>query len=256
MNQISPPQNKDTTPNQPGDLWSFLKNAFSFFGEVLKVLQKEPLLATFWGLGILFLVITIVALVLATDMSPLAKAVLVMLIVIILAGLFIYAASRIYPRRAYPKLDALKEIVSLRQQLEDLIHLELYLQDVQTAFEPCAEAVERADGSWLKLQVNELKHNWRSVQNQALALQAFVQGHPALDVQTWFPQVEKYSAGIDASLAKGALEPLMTDVLAYKDYLSQAETHVRQQLNQVLTDLRAFFNQISGPLDQKARLAS
>src|SRR5579864_1047761 len=101
MSEISQPQNKDTTPNQPNNLWSFLKYAFSFFGEVLKVLQKDTQLAILWGFGVLFLVIIIVTFVLAGDILPLAKAGLVVLIVITLAVLFVYTLPRTDPRKVY-----------------------------------------------------------------------------------------------------------------------------------------------------------
>jgi hypothetical protein len=249
MSQASPSQNRDIMPNPPKEVWDFLKSAFSFFDGVLKALRGDTQSVLLWGFGVLFLVIIIVTIVWRRDLPPLAILGLEAVIVMILAALFIYTTPRVNPRKIYPKLDDIKGIISLHQQLEDLIYLERYLHDVYMAFRPCTDIIERANSSWHNPKVSTLQHNWHLVQqNQMAVLQTFIQSHPALSVQTWLPQVEKYSASIDDDLAKGALESLVSNILAYRGQLSQAEAHVRQQLNQVLADLIVISNQTLGRL--------
>jgi HEAT repeat protein len=109
-------ENKPEEPVQQeasGDtgFWSFMQYAFSFFGEVLNAVRRDLSLAILWGFGVLFLVVLIVALMLARDVPPIAKLGLTVLILMLLTGLFLYTVPRMSPKKVVPRLDDLNSLI-------------------------------------------------------------------------------------------------------------------------------------------------
>jgi hypothetical protein len=72
-----------------------LESAFGFFTRVLNVVKGDLRLAILWGFGVLLLVVLIVALVLAGDLTPLMKLGVVVLIVLVLAYLFVHTVPKL-----------------------------------------------------------------------------------------------------------------------------------------------------------------
>ncbi len=143
-----------------------------------------------------------------------------------------------------------REAASRHRQLGKLVVLDRHLREVQTEFEQCTEVVEQADHNWRNIRFDDLSRAWRRVQqNQVEALKVFVQSNPDVDVTAWFPNLVTQADLIDANLENVALGALDSNVSTYEHRLAQAEANVRQQLEQALVDLVAFFDQTLGRLD-------
>ncbi len=143
-----------------------------------------------------------------------------------------------------------QDLASRHQQLESLMTLDRYLRELRADFELCIEVVERAGGSRQRLQVDDLSRTWQRVrQDRVIPLKTFVESHPIVNTEAWFPEVVKQTAGIDVSLQVGPLGSLIPNVSTYRDLLAQAEAYVRQQLDQALDNLIVFSARTLGRLD-------
>jgi hypothetical protein len=79
-----------------------MDTAFGFFGNLLEAIKRDTRLTILWGFGVLLFVCLVVLLVLAPDLHPTAKAILIGGVILILPVLFIYTVPRL-PDQQFPK---------------------------------------------------------------------------------------------------------------------------------------------------------
>ena len=68
--------------------------AFQFFTRVLNAVKGDTTLAILWGFGVLLLVVLIATFVLARDLAPIMKLIVVFLVVSAIAVLFVHTVPQ------------------------------------------------------------------------------------------------------------------------------------------------------------------
>jgi hypothetical protein len=133
-----------------------------------------------------------------------------------------------------------QEVASRHRELGNLTELSALLSDVQDGLDPCLNIVRDAGFDFNKLmtQFATLKSYWDQVQgHQMIKLDAFVQVHPDLDMDTWYQALQDSAAAVDSDLAQVSVGSLANSVSAFGRQLRQARARVHHQLNQGVLDL-------------------
>jgi hypothetical protein len=128
----------------------------------------------------------------------------------------------------------------LRALMEALNHI----NNLSAGYSFLDEQVKQSGGAPQNFPFLPVKQSWTFLnQTQWQTLSAFVQAQGEMSTAEWYTKLVDKRGAVNSAIENVSLMDLRNQLDGFKDLLAQAEAKIRQQLDDVVTNLVSFSDQ-------------